>query len=190
MASAAASTLMAVLRTLRPDATWRDVERWVRSTTRNVEGRPVLDGEAAARAAGLNELLARARSRMPKPTAPESPPEQLSQPDGVRPSNGSRGVARIGIPTGIRARWLRGRLRVSVSELPRSQALRVVAVYIRGELRVVRQVTRTRAARSIAIRLGRPPRRIEVTAVRKQSEMSSSSQPVVLYRRANNRYLR
>lgn len=63
VAAAVSSSLLAVLRTLRPDATWEQAEGWVRSSARTVDGRRVLNGKAAAVAAGLGPVVARAEAR-------------------------------------------------------------------------------------------------------------------------------
>jgi hypothetical protein len=64
-----ASTLVALLRTLRPDSSWQDAERWVTAGAATAASLPRINGEAAARAAGLGAVVDRARARMPRPPA-------------------------------------------------------------------------------------------------------------------------
>jgi hypothetical protein len=68
-ASAFASTLVALLRTLRPEASAEDAEGWLRRGASSAQGRPVLNGEIAARTAGLGAVVDHAQVRMAAATS-------------------------------------------------------------------------------------------------------------------------
>ncbi len=71
-----ASTLVALLRTLRPDASREAAEQWLRDGAQPFAGRPVINGEASARAAGLGAIVDRARARMIAATPTTDNPPQ------------------------------------------------------------------------------------------------------------------
>ena len=82
-ATVVTATLLAALRTLRPDATADQVEQWIRDSARTVDGHRVLDGEAAARSAGLGPIVDRARAATPAVTATPSPTASPSEPSSA-----------------------------------------------------------------------------------------------------------
>jgi hypothetical protein len=67
-ATAIASTTVALLRTLYLkkhgiEASWQDAERWLRDSAITVSGRPVFNGDLAARLAGLGDVVDRRARR-------------------------------------------------------------------------------------------------------------------------------
>lgn len=78
-ASVAVATLIAALRSLQP-STHSEAERWVRESARQVDGRPVLDGEAAARLAGIGAVVDRAIAKMPQAAPPSPAPAPTATP--------------------------------------------------------------------------------------------------------------
>lgn len=160
-ATAVTSALIAALRTLRPDATLADVEGWIIDSAAVVGDRRILDGEAAARAAGLGEIIARARARMTSLRLPElAPPQQ----GGVLTTDGSpRPPAELGVGVGVtrrlraprnaRAWWREGKLTVAVADRPPGARLSVRARWL-GDFRVARpSVARSRLARRVVLKL-------------------------------------
>ena len=140
-ASAYASALIALVRTLRPEATWQQAERWLLAgARRNIAAQPMLNGESTARAAGLGEVVDRALLRMarqvdPAPTV--SDPETPSSPLPVAASTDVRAVSdlqpraipalgtsaarvpqRLGRPR-VSIRWRRGTLRLALARTSR-----------------------------------------------------------------------
>jgi hypothetical protein len=178
MAAAVTSTLLALLRTLRPHATQAQAEAWLRDSARSVDGRRVLDGEAAARLAGLSAVVDRARGRMPPPTPadPTAASQASAEPPSVTvPSSGGppgSGIVvdeptQIGFsrPHVVRAHWRRGRLVLRVSGRPRFSSLRLIAEYLRDDFRVHRAIRTTRASSFLTLRLRRRPDQLRVLYV-------------------------
>jgi hypothetical protein len=202
MAAGVTSTLLAVLRTLRPDATHPQAEAWLRESARSVDGRRVLDGEAAARLAGLSTVVDRARARMPQPT-PGDPatssdgsaktPSAVSPPSGGPPDPGlvvdEPAPVAFPQPRVVRARWRRGRLVLRVSGRPRFSSLRVIAEYLRDDFRVTQSIRTTRASSSITLRLRRRPEQLCVLYLPAAGDHAHrSSRPRVLRATRAGRY--
>jgi hypothetical protein len=151
------STLLAALRTLRPDATWNQAEGWLRDSARIVDGRRVLDGVAAARAAGLDEVVERAEAREQAATSPGVAVETGTPTPTTTPTPTSTAIAsptlspegkrgRLSPPHARSVRWGRGTLTVIVAGRPRGARLEVVAKRVRGEFGWRAQVHCVRAS--------------------------------------------
>lgn len=146
-ASAVASGAIAALRTLRPDSRWSDAEGWLGSGTAVLNGAVIIDGRAAAAAAGLSGLVTPAPAVTPATTP-------TTQPAGHVPRS-SRGASRLPRPTRISVRWFAGRLLVSTrAKIPGARLqVRVgtrVATASRGARRV--SIRAPRSARSLSVR--------------------------------------
>ncbi len=144
MATAVTSATIAMLRTLRPDATWQQAEDWLTSTARDVGGYRVLNGEAAARAAGLGPVVDRAYARMSagEPTKPDPDVPAIGKPRGTVTYRGKR-------------------LSVRIANRPRDAQLVVTAVFSRGELRE-RRIVRRRYSSKVTMNAKRRPVRVLV----------------------------
>jgi hypothetical protein len=154
-AAVTASVLLALLRTLRPGASRDDAERWLRDGARNVGGRPILDAERAARAAGLASLVDRARARMPQPEPPSTPlqpVEERTPPAAISPTLGKR----VERPS-ARVNWRRGRLTITIAN-PRATYVERLQVIVRGNGGVRRRQFDVTTRRKIKWRLRAEPR--------------------------------
>jgi hypothetical protein len=153
------SAVLAALRSYRPDLGPDDAEALLLSTARRIEGLPVLDVEAAFRAAGLDHIVEAGRAALPGQPSPrnDTPPSALLKQPGRTPVN-----ARPPRPR-LRSVHLRGRvLTIRTSGRPRDARVRVRITYrARGEFgRGIRVIERR--ADTMRIRLPRRWRRIEV----------------------------
>jgi hypothetical protein len=193
-ASALTATLLAALRTLRPDATRAQAEAWVSRSARQVEGRPVLDGEAAARAAGLGSLVDRARARMATTSSTAStPPPGPTVVPGTKPASARPAdeIPRLPRPVLFDARWTRRRLIIRVKNRPPGARLRVWAGYAaRREFTDARRVQRVRTASMVTVELRRRPQRVELAFVSPTGgDRESSISPVLtLHPRRGGRF--
>lgn len=128
------ATFVAAIRTLKPDASAYEIEAWIRDSAREVGSYRMLDGEAAARMAGLGPVVDRARARMlavssgspVTPTATTGPEEPTTVALIVKPIAPSD-HRRIATPRRVRARWAAGRLTVLSGPRPRKARLEVRA---------------------------------------------------------------
>jgi hypothetical protein len=112
-ASSFAAALIAVLRTLRPDATRTEAEEWLRRGANEPGGHWVLDGRRAAEAAGLGDVVLRATARMPNATG-SSPVAPSSAPDPNRNAPTSS-ASTVLDPPKARGRWRARRLVLHVA---------------------------------------------------------------------------
>jgi hypothetical protein len=157
-AAIATSTLLALLRTLRPDADWRDAEDWVQgtATAASTNGPKLVNGERAARAAGLGPIVERAKRRMPIAPVEESHGIEAPTPS---PSGRQPAPARVRLPLPrATVKWRKGRLVVHLAARP----------YWAERLSVVNQRRRrmsswTRTLRRVVVlRATRPPKRLSL----------------------------
>ncbi|MFP5372962.1 MAG: S8 family serine peptidase, partial [Actinomycetes bacterium] len=195
-ATVTAATLLVALRTLRPDATHEQVEAWVRDSARVVDGRRVLDAEAAARSGGLGAVVDRARSRMPSAAPPltstsvpdTTPPPSDTKDAGSRRDHRRSAGDRIPRPRGARARWSGGALTVAIASRRFRTALSVSAEYVGEFGKVQRRVRRTRRADRLTIKLRRAPGRVVVRLVDQREFGRPASKPLILSRGRSGRY--
>jgi len=176
-AAAATATLLAAIRSLRPDSSHEQVEGWVRGSVRLSDGLMGLDGEAAARAAGLGGVVDRARARMPEPDATAAPAVGIAPADPEpRPADEPiPGVAdarraRLLPPLGARVRWRRGFLRVAMRGAECGARLKVEAVYRAGRL----WSRSLRSSNRLVMRLPSLPRRIYLSCLPKNAQYRPS----------------
>lgn len=183
-ASMIAATLVSLLRTLRPDATYEQAEAWVADTARDVDGRPVINGAAAATAAGLGSIVDRARLRQaaaetvpsatPEPAVSAVPtPTMDPSPCGV----GQRAMVlslRVGcapttrktpfpLPRVLSAGVARKHLALVLGRLPSHAAVRVRAVAGSGEFKHTRNWTRH--TRRFTLKVSTAPRALQIQLV-------------------------
>jgi len=188
------SSLLAAIRTLRPDATREEAEAWLVAGTREVDGRWVLDGEAVAHLAGLDDVVARAAARRltqdgthaplpPEVTAPVEPPASLPPVahGPARPVATARPRARVS--------WRRGVLRVVTRNAPRGAKLEVAAFRPRGEFRLQSRRLRARMRRGTArMRIWRPSKVQLRFTTRVQGSRVHRRSPATVLRFTAHRY--
>jgi hypothetical protein len=150
-ASVYVATLIAVLRTLRPDASHRDVETWIFESARRVNGLLLIDGEAAAAEGQLAEVVARARGRMP--VAPIEQAEATSHPASATVDAANQRVLPKPL---VQARWFKRWLTLRIGARPAWTRRAEVVILRKGA--GPRQVRTSRAR--IRIWLRTAPRRI------------------------------
>lgn len=176
-AAVAASVVLALLRTLRPDATREQAEAWLWAGARpGADGRPALDGEGAARAAGLGGVVDRARARMaPAPVAPAT----VAAGSGVVASEPPAARDAPAPATRLTARWRAGTLRVRLAGLPaRTRRLRVAwSPRPRGALWRSRVLVARAAAR---VHVAHRPARVRVTVLDAQGRRLAAPLTVAL----------
>lgn len=187
-----ASTLVALLRTLRLDARRVDAERWLREGARTFSGHPVIDGEGSARAAGLGAIVDRARSRMPvepeadpAPLAPRSdPPSWSPAPPGADETTGRR-LRRLPRPR-VALRWSGGTLTVRLRSRTReSERLRLTTGNKAGTASRSRTFAITHQRRWRMTSLPRPTRVTVAALPRAGSQSWSTSRDLTLTYRRN-----
>lgn len=188
-----ASTLLALLRTLRPDAGRAAAEAWLRDGTRTFSGRPVVDGEGAFRAAGLGAMVDRARARMtarsaPQRTAPApraDTPSWLPAPTGAVAPPVMLAPRRLPRPR-VALRWSRPTLTVRMLATSQgAERLRLRVTGRAGAASRIRILTISRR-RTWHARFAHRPARVRVAALPKAGSRSRSpSRELVLsYRRS------
>ncbi len=194
-----ASTLVALLRTLRPDASREAAEQWLRQGGVNAAGQPVINGEQSARAAGLGAIVDRAKARMAANGATES---DGGQPPAVEPGSGpytevdsavvdptagtyygesenaERRAQRMGRPE-VSLRWARRVLTIKVLIRPeRMKRIRVSATFA-SKARPVKRTLRLPSSRTVKLRLKTRPSRVALVALPGTAEDSRlSSRPL------------
>lgn len=179
-ASAVVAALLSFLRSARPLASREQLEEWVQSGARSERGVSVVDGAGAARAAGLEAVVQRARDRQAAPSAPEAALPPLPEPSSTPTVQGQTLPKRLAAPIDTRMRWRNGRLRVNLSRaVPR---LRVVAS------RRNRARSTVRRGRRISWRLPFRPRHVILTALPLTQSMLRSRR--VRFQRFNGRSFR
>lgn len=190
-ATVTVASFIAALRTLRPDATAADVEGWLRDSARTVSGRRVLDGEAAARSAGLGGVIDRARARIVASTPAAGQPAVVATVAPTpKPSvtQTGRPPKRLPPPHRVRVRWRRGHLTISASGRPRGALLHVRAEHL-GEFGLVdRSRARTRPVGSVSLRLRWRPDRAKVRFVAGRGDTAYASRVRILRRSANGHF--
>lgn len=192
VAAAGTSTLLAALRTLRPDASWDQVEAWVHDSARTQGGRQVLDGRGAARAAGLGDVLAHADAREAgsvapaavEPSATATPGASASADAGGEVSAGARRSRRLPRPRVALARWVRGRFLVQILNRPARARLLVIAEQLRRDGLGVRSARRLlRTSSRLSARSNWRPGRLRIRLLPSAREDDRvPGRPVLLYR--------
>ena len=188
-----ASTLVALLRTLRPDAGRAAAEAWLRDGARPVWGRPVIDGEGAFRAAGLGAIVDRARARMTAesgarstdPTPRSDFPSWSPAPGAADPSSVTRAPRRLPRPR-VALRWSQATLTVRRLETARdAERLKLVATGKAGAAFRGRTLTISDRRRAWRLRFAQRPARVRIAALPGAgNRLRSRSRDLVLsYRR-------
>lgn len=200
-ATAVTASFITALRSLRPAANADQVEQWLRQSARSVGGRPVLDGEAAARLAGLGDVVDRAKARMPAPTGDPSPTPTVGATPTATPTVPDPGVVdgppgsdhlatvdRFHRPRHARARWRDGRLVVTVRARPTGARLEILAEQT-GELGLARRRLRATAARKrLVLSPAWRPDRVRLQFVPAREFAPRASRPRILVRRPSGRF--
>lgn len=120
-ASAFASALVAAVKTFRLNATSQDLEVWLRQGSRAVNGRLVIDAEGTFRAAGLGDVVDRAKARRAAAPASVATPQTVAEAPREPSVDGPR-VLKVVTPSRaagfhVRAQttWEKGRLTVRLT---------------------------------------------------------------------------
>lgn len=188
-AAAVTATSMAALRSLRPDASFEQVEHWIRTTVHEVDGRPVLDGAAAARLAGLGDVVDRAHARMPAAATPAQFHAEQALAPSTTPAPASAqiglGLRRLHKPVDPHVRWKKGVLRVSVTDRPTNALLQVSSWLRKGR----RNRTVTRDTNRVMMRLGASPRHVTLRYVPSFDSYNQASPTLRLKRRRNGAFM-
>lgn len=166
-ASASYASLLSFLRSARPDATWDQAEGWIRDGGLIVDESTVIDGVGAAHEAGLDALVARARTRQGDGTTTASPSVATvtATPVPLGPATAPR---HLPAPSDIRIRWRPRRLIVRWPATQRRAQLRVEAIYSG-----FRRLT-VRTARRFKWRLPRKPHALMLVAEPVENGVDSS----------------
>lgn len=193
VATVTVATVITAVRTLRPDANADQVQDWLVGSSRQVDGRRVLDGSALALAAGLEAVADRARDRM-STSASSSPPEAATSPTPsasrapAASVDHSARTPRLSAPRIDRAVWRSGQLRVHVASRPVRARLEVRAVRLAEFGFPDRSVRRVRAARRLAVHLRWRPDRLAVRFVPMRGQPSTASPTRILRRTKTDRF--
>lgn len=147
MATAVTSAVVALIRTLKPTATYSEIQSWITSGANIFAGRPLLNGVGAMHAAGLDPIVARARARQivahnPTPNPVDPPTRTLRTPRA-------------------RVSFTRGFVRVKSRNRPHGARLETTLVFRKGEFDYKR-VTKTKRSSSASVRSRKRPWRVEV----------------------------
>jgi subtilisin family serine protease len=180
-ATAVAAAVVAMLKSLKPEATYGELEDAITSAARSVDGRRFIDGEGAARALGLGAVVDRAKSRAPVTSPAQQgataiPPSAVASPGAAAtpPVGSAIQRARTALPRPkVRLRFLQhGRFELRVLNRPSGVAVEVLVArrsYLRRTARLAVKVARwTRLTvrfvstddRSVASALRNPRRRL------------------------------
>lgn len=165
-AAAFTSALAAAVKTFVPKATSAELETWLRQGARFVGGRPVVDAEGFFRAAGLGDIVDRAKARQaltaePAPPAPTpAAPGPVLDLKVVLPPKSTPPGRKL-VAYSVKASWRRGRVTVTVRGRPRGVRVEVVlerasAVFYRGVRKVIR------ASSKISVKAAGRPARLRV----------------------------
>lgn len=137
-AAAVVSAVIAALRSLRPDATRKDVETWITTSGNTLDGARILNGTAIATAAGLADLAT--------PAGPTPPPAAAPAPAAAAPA--------LTAPTQLKVRREGRNLVVNAGKAPDIDGVRLQAT-----VRVKGKWVRASGKRSATLRrVGRPAR--------------------------------
>jgi hypothetical protein len=167
-ASMTASTVLALLRSYRPDLGWQNAEQLLAGSGRSSPAGPLLDVEALFRTAGLGALVEAAKARAPAPDAARAPSGSSgttqTTPDvvgGIRLDSGTSGPGRFPAPRLDSVLRIGRRLTVSVRNRPRGARLVVLVQRRVGEFGFATLVKSQRTTDTLPIRLprrGKPAR--------------------------------
>lgn len=188
-----ASTLLALLRTFRPDAGRAEAEAWLRGGARSFSERPVIDGEGAFRVAGLSAIVDRARARMtalpgsqPVAPAPRSDaPAWFPASTGAKAAPGRHARRRLPRPR-IGLRWTNRTLTVRLLATTRgAERLRLRATSEAGAASRIRILPISRR-RTWRVRYTDRPARVRVAALPRagSGSWSPSRELILSYRRS------
>jgi len=162
VATVSTAALAAILRTFKPTASYADVETWIKNGSSNVNGYSLLNGTGAMRAAGLDDVVTRAKARM----AVALNPSNSNPPATAKTLRSPR----------ARVSFSRGFLRVKVSNRPAGAKLVVRLIYRRGEF-ASKTLKRSTKASSIKIRSRKRPWRVQVSYLK-----GASTSPTISFR--------
>lgn len=183
-ASAIAATLIAALRSLRPQSTYEQVETWVRDSARVVEDRRVIDGIGAARLAGVGATVDRAIARMPVGAAPSATATPIPRPtpSPVVIPEATEPTALMQLPRPERANVvarIRGReLRLRTSNRPPGASLEIRV----GSLRVARSL------KAVTVFVSRSVRRLDLRYLPSRRDLHYPSSWLRLRRQSGGRF--
>lgn len=194
-AAAFTSAIVTSLRTWRPQATPDEIEGWLRTGARTVEGRPTIDVAGAFRAAGLGGIVDRATARRAQAQpqgggggqpAPPTVPRPLDPGSEVLPSGSSTTPKKAKLPDVrlSRSSWSRGRVVLTIRNRPMGARVEVSAQRFRNfSSKTLRRVS-VKSSR-VSFRVGRRPDRIVLRFVKPGA---SSGAREYLYLDRRNRF--
>ncbi len=182
-ASASVAGLLSFIRSSRPDVGYAQIEDWLRTSSRVVGGRRVIDGAAAAHLAGLGDAYKRAKHRQagsPSPLTPQPSPPAISTGLPAPTPVATPGTPKIRVrhdrldaPTGATVRWRGKSLTVKLRRRTRATFFRVTAQMPGGETRRT-----TRKWRRFTWRLSLRPRGLKIVALSTTDFGPRPSRPV------------
>ncbi|MTD47680.1 S8 family serine peptidase [Conexibacter sp. W3-3-2] len=193
-AAAFTSAIVAALRTWRPQASPDEIEGWLRTGARTVDGRPTIDVAGAFRAAGLGGIVDRAASRRAQAQpqgggggqpVPPTIPGPVDPGSEVLPS-GSSTPKKSKLPDVrlSRSSWSRGRVVLTIRNRPVGATVEVSAQRFRNfSSRTLRRVS-VKSSR-VSFRVGQRPDRIVLRFVKRGA---SSGSREYLYLDRRNRF--
>lgn len=156
-AAAVTSGFLAALRTLSPAATWNQAELWLTAGSQSLETSKIIDGNAAARGAGVGDLV----TTVPRAASPVTGQSAGGGPalSPVVVDDHATNRPRLPRPSLIRATWRSGRLIVTT-------AAKVPGARLKIEIRVGKRVRTARAPRGrswVSIRAPRTISKVKVS---------------------------